>query len=79
MQGHDPIVWNDTLVTGGDEMDDQHRILVKTLNEAGVKLSGNRDTALLEQITRDLLSYAIYHFETEEELMAQYHYTVFFF
>lgn len=74
MQGHDPIVRNDTLVTGVDEIDDQHRILVKTLNEAGVKLSGNRDTALLEQITRDLLSYAIYHFETEEALMEEYDY-----
>jgi hemerythrin-like metal-binding protein len=74
MHGHEPIVWNDTLVMGVEEIDDQHRILVKTLNEAGVKLSGNRDTALLEQITRDLLSYAIYHFETEEALMEDYNY-----
>ncbi len=75
MHSHDPIIWSTDLVTGVDEIDDQHRILVKTINDAGVQLAGNRDAALLEQITRDLLSYAIYHFETEEELMAQYHYT----
>lgn len=74
MRSYDPIVWNDELVTGVPEIDDQHRILVNTLNEAGVKLTGNRDTAMLEQITRDLLSYALYHFETEESLMAQYAY-----
>ena len=74
MQDHSPIVWNDTLVTGVEEMDEQHRLLVKTLNEAGDKLSDTDDTALLEQITRNLLSYAIYHFETEEALMEEYHY-----
>jgi hemerythrin-like metal-binding protein len=63
MHSHDPIIWNTDLVTGVDEIDDQHRILVKTINDAGV-----------QQITRDLLSYAIYHFETEEELMAQHNY-----
>jgi hemerythrin len=74
MHSHDPIIWNTDLVTGVDEIDDQHRILVKTINDAGVQLAGNRDATLLEQITRDLLSYAIYHFETEEELMAQHNY-----
>jgi hemerythrin len=75
MHSHDPIIWNNDLVTGVEEIDHQHRILVKTLNDAGVQLTGNRDAALLEQITRDLLAYAIYHFETEEELMAQHNYT----
>ncbi|GAB4213436.1 MAG: bacteriohemerythrin [Rhodoferax sp.] len=74
MQRYTPIVWNDDLVTGVAEIDDQHRILVKTLNEAGVKLAGTPDLPLLEQITRDLLSYAIYHFETEETLMAELDY-----
>jgi hemerythrin-like metal-binding protein len=72
MPSHDPIVWSDALVTGVAEIDDQHRILVNTLNAAGAKLSGNPDAALLDQITRDLLSYALYHFETEEALMEQF-------
>jgi hemerythrin-like metal-binding protein len=74
MAGHEPIVWNVNFLTGVDEIDDQHRILVNTLNEANAKLEGNSSAEFLEQITRDLLSYALYHFETEEELMTEYGY-----
>jgi len=74
MNSHDPIVWSDEFVTGIPEIDDQHRVLVKTFNDAGIRLSGNRDASLMDQITRDLLSYAIYHFETEESLMEEHGY-----
>lgn len=75
MADHEPIVWNDTLVTGIDIIDEQHRILVNTLNEANAKLTTDTGAAFLEQITHDLLSYALYHFETEEELMHEYGYS----
>ena len=75
MAAHDPIAWTDKLVTGVAEIDEQHRVLVSTLNEAGIKLTGTPDLALLERITLDLLSYALYHFETEEALMEEYGYT----
>jgi hemerythrin-like metal-binding protein len=74
MAGHEPIVWNDSFVTGVTEIDEQHRILVNTLNDANAKLAANGSIDFLEQITRDLLSYALYHFETEEELMQEYGY-----
>lgn len=72
---YEPLVWNDALITGVSEIDDQHRILVNTLNEANAVLAANTTPDFLEQITRDLLSYALYHFETEEQLMQQYGYT----
>jgi hemerythrin-like metal-binding protein len=50
-------------------------ILVHTLNEASVKLAGDPGIALLERIVQDLLSYALYHFETEEGLMQEYGYS----
>lgn len=74
MQTHDPIIWNDSFLTGVPEIDEQHHILVNTLNEANARLAENYETKLLEQITHDLLSYALYHFETEEELMLEYGY-----
>ncbi|MBI5006110.1 MAG: hemerythrin family protein [Nitrosomonadales bacterium] len=74
MAGHEPIVWNDSFVTGVDEIDQQHRILVNSLNAANAKLTANTNLELLDQISRDLLSYALYHFETEEELMQEYGY-----
>lgn len=74
MTGHEPIEWNDSFETGIREIDEQHRILVNTLNEANEKLAGDVSLDFVEQITQDLLSYALYHFETEEELMHEYGY-----
>lgn len=69
-----PLVWTDTYATGVPEIDEQHMILVHTLNEAGEKLVHNSSLELLEQITQDLLSYALYHFDTEEALMQEFAY-----
>jgi hemerythrin-like metal-binding protein len=68
------LVWNDRFATGVQEIDEQHMILVHTLNEASVTLAENASIEQLELITRDLLGYALYHFETEELLMRQYGY-----
>ena len=69
-----PIVWSNDYATGVSEIDEQHMILIHTLNEAREKLSEESNIKTLETITQDLLSYALYHFETEEELMQQYGY-----
>src|SRR5690242_14394389 len=69
-----PTEWSDSMLTGVDEIDQQHRVLVNTLNDFAAKLAGNSDDRLFEQVTRDLLAYAIYHFETEEELIKRYGY-----
>lgn len=74
MIGHELIVWNDDLVTGVAEIDEQHRILVNSINEANTRLTTNAQVEILDQITRDLLSYALYHFEMEEGLMQEYGY-----
>lgn len=68
------LVWDDSYETGVAEIDEQHMILVHTLNEASVKLADNAGIEQLEQITQDLLAYALYHFETEETLMQEYGY-----
>ncbi|OAN53175.1 hypothetical protein A6A04_14580 [Paramagnetospirillum marisnigri] len=68
------INWDDNLTTGVADMDEQHRILVNTLNEANLSLTDETSFEVLEQITRDLLSYALYHFETEEQLMQDSNY-----
>lgn len=68
------IEWLDRMVTGVAAIDSQHRYLVDTLRQANEKLLGSNDTALLAEVARDLLNYAIMHFETEEELMQRYGY-----
>lgn len=76
MLGHELLVWNDQLVTGVSEIDEQHRILLNSINEVNTRLLNITVNAeILEKITQDLLSYALYHFETEEELMKTYNYS----
>jgi hemerythrin-like metal-binding protein len=74
MDSYKPLMWDANFETGVSEIDEQHRILVNTINEAAVTLGATSNLSVLEQITNDLLSYALYHFETEEELMSQYKY-----
>jgi hemerythrin-like metal-binding protein len=74
MVSADNIAWDRSYETGVEEIDDQHRILVNTIKEAEQKLTEETSIETLEAITKDLLSYALYHFETEEELMQQYDY-----
>ncbi|MBF0187921.1 MAG: bacteriohemerythrin [Magnetococcales bacterium] len=68
------LFWREEYMTGIAEIDDQHKILVHALNEASEKLTGDFHLSTMEKIVNDLLSYAIYHFETEEELMEEYGY-----
>lgn len=70
-----PISWRDEFATGIDEVDEQHRILVDILREADERLRADASLAALEKITRDLLGYALYHFDTEERLMREYGYS----
>lgn len=72
--GDRPIVLADNLLTGVGAIDDQHRNLANTLNQARQKLRNEPGWKLADQITYDLLAYALYHFETEESLMLQYGY-----
>lgn len=71
----DEIKWSKDYETGVEEIDEQHHILVNTLNEANELLSKDYSLENLQNITKDLLSYALYHFETEEELMQEYNYS----
>ena len=75
MKHFEPIIWDSSFETGVSEIDEQHKILVDTLNTAGITLAVDYDNSSLEQIVNDLLSYSQYHFETEEELMLEYEYT----
>ena len=74
MKKLEPIRWNRALLTGVEEIDRQHRVLVNTLNEVIEGLPRDSCEDLSERITRDLLGYTLYHFEMEEGLMEQYGY-----
>lgn len=73
MQPH-PIVWNEKFLTGITAIDEQHKILVSMLNEANQRLNADSNCYLLAELISDLMSYALYHFDTEEELMVNNRY-----
>lgn len=68
------LVWDESFATDVAEIDEQHMILVHTLNDASTRLADAAGNEQLERITQDLLAYALYHFETEETLMQEYGY-----
>lgn len=74
METNEKIKWDKSYEVGVDEIDEQHHILVNTLNDASELLEKEYSLENLQNITKDLLSYALYHFETEEELMSEYGY-----
>lgn len=67
--------WKSEYDTGIAEIDNQHMVLVSLINELHELVNGNFDKTLAKQIFIKLKNYAIFHFETEENLMVQYHYT----
>ncbi len=66
-----PVVFNDSLRTGIQIIDEQHQILINMINEANDRLEENSGRDVLDEIVRNLMSYALYHFDTEEELMVE--------
>ena len=68
------MTFDEAFTTGVEEIDDQHRNLISLTNEAGVMLQGSPRPAVVRNVVQELLSYAIYHFRTEEALMREYGY-----
>lgn len=65
------IAWQPDFATGSAIIDDQHRVLIKMLNDADTKLDDRSPLADYESIVKGLLSYAGYHFKTEEDMMVR--------
>ncbi len=66
--------WKSEYDTGIAEIDNQHMVLVSLINELHILVNEKFDRALAEEIFEKLKKYAFFHFATEENLMAQYHY-----
>ena len=60
--------WNDNFATGIEEVDEQHRRLVKLLNVLVGHLAFNSDAPVLNKIFDELKDYTVVHFSTEERI-----------
>lgn len=62
--------WTTTLETGNRQIDLQHQELVDLLDELAAAHASGRDEEALREILPRLASYVLFHFATEEMLMA---------
>lgn len=62
------VVWSPEMAVGIRAIDLQHQELIGIINELESALA-NANAASLEQVLQQLLSYVVFHFETEELMM----------
>lgn len=74
MQSTEKMIWRREFETGIAEIDLQHRTLVKMFNRVNSELRNDSGRAVWENVTHELLGYALFHFWTEEDLAVQYGY-----
>jgi len=64
------FIWDDSFLTGYNDIDDQHYHLVGLINAFGDFVEkGESSEELVEIIFKELHDYTSYHFREEEELM----------
>ncbi|WP_320008712.1 bacteriohemerythrin [Maridesulfovibrio sp.] len=69
------LEWNDKLSVGIDEIDVQHKELVRIINTVHDQMTdGDYNESFLCTIVDDLHHYAAVHFGMEESLMEKYNY-----
>jgi hemerythrin len=65
------IVWDETLEIGITEIDTQHKHLFSLLGstQAILDLGEEQTSQGIKELFRELMDYAVYHFDSEESLM----------
>ncbi len=65
----DMIEWNDDLVLGIREIDEQHKTLVNMINALHKAMRSGKGSTVLTDLVDKLAEYSVYHFSAEEKLM----------
>lgn len=66
------IGWDDKFTTGVEIVDNQHRGLIRILDELYKRIGEGRGDAALQGIFEELQRYADNHFDTEERLLKKH-------
>ncbi|MCP5161263.1 MAG: hemerythrin family protein [Hahellaceae bacterium] len=66
--------WKPQYSVGVPELDEQHKVLVRLINELDELLASRFDLVKAQALFRELVDYTIYHFATEERLMVRFQY-----
>ncbi len=63
--------WCEQYSVGDDEIDEQHQNLFSFLNEYYDAMLKGRGKDVVDEIFAEMKAYAVYHFKSEEQKMAQ--------
>ncbi len=66
------LEWDDSLSTGDNTTDEQHKYLIETLNSLGTAILEGNGPEITTRIIGRLRFYAGWHFEREEECFEKY-------
>lgn len=68
------LIWSHIYSVGIDKVDEQHKNLIKMLNDLHKALTESDDRAAAKPFLDKLLDYTVYHFKSEEELFEKHSY-----
>lgn len=64
--------WQDSYSVGVESIDEQHKKLIKMMNDLHASMMAGKSKEVLQNIFDELFEYTAYHFSSEEELMKEY-------
>lgn len=67
--------WNDSLTVNINEIDTQHKYLIKLINSLNDAMGKGQGKDVLGKILTELIDYTVKHFSLEEKYMEKYKYT----
>jgi hemerythrin len=68
------ITWNQDLSVQVSQFDNQHKELVKLVNELHDAMTAGKGNTVMGDVLNRLIDYTVNHFAAEERLMQQHHY-----
>jgi len=68
----DIFPWNKNFETGISEIDEQHQVLVRLINQLAFHLGNDSEDNLLESTFSEIADYAVFHFQSEERIWDEY-------
>jgi len=68
------LAWSDNLSVGFDQIDEEHQKLIDLFNDLDAAISAGHASDVVGGFLDELISYTVWHFSHEEELMQKYEY-----
>ncbi len=68
------MIWNQSYSVGVQELDEQHKSLIRMINEMHYAMNNDKGQEAISSIVEQMFDYMELHFTTEEGYMQQYGY-----